>query len=453
MENIATVQFITGKKMQSGRGLCALLKYCIQEKKTLYGNRMLVSGVNCVADSAYSEMINTKIQYGKTDGRMFYHLIQSFSPDENITPEKAHEIAVRFASEQFKGYETVVSTHIDQEHIHSHFVINSVNFETGYKYHADKNELQRLRNESDKLCLEYGLSVIKPKDKKVRKISSREYRSADKGQSWKLALAMAIDDAMCYAVSKEHFIQLMETEGYGVKWTDDRKSITYTTPDGMKCRDSKLHEEKYLKGMMENEFRIRKKIIGRTESTGEKKSERFIRDADMRGCYGEELVGTYSNTNSTDRVSKNAFGQIGYPDDQTGTGGLYESTDSSADQESTADGRNAERISDCADKTSGDDSDSDIGFNETITVTGWENERGIFKAALFGKTVYKETLPEAYTSLSSADSVLDDLGADTAYLAAELTGLIDEDKPVEDSTTTQKLHHERKNTLGSMGGM
>jgi len=119
-----------------------------------------------VANSAFNEMMNTKIQYGKTAGRMFYHLIQSFHPHENITPEKAHQIAVRFASEQFKGYETVVSTHVDQEHIHSHFVINSVNFETGYKYHADKNELQRLRNESDKLCLEYGLSVIKLKDKK-----------------------------------------------------------------------------------------------------------------------------------------------------------------------------------------------------------------------------------------------------------------------------------------------
>lgn len=227
MENIATVMFITSKKMQSGSGLCALLKYCMQEKKTLYSDRKLVSGVNCVTDSAYSEMMNTKIRYGKVNGRMFYHLIQSFSPDEKVTPETAHEIAVRFASEQFKGYETVVSTHVDRDHIHSHLVINSVSFETGNKYHADKNELQRLRDESDKLCLEYGLSVIKPKDKKVRQMSSREYRSADKGQSWKLALAMAIDDAMCYAVSKEHFIQLMETEGYGVKWTDDRKSITW----------------------------------------------------------------------------------------------------------------------------------------------------------------------------------------------------------------------------------
>ena len=265
MEIIATVKFITSKKMQTRNGLSALLKYCMQEKKTIFNDKKLVSGVNCVANSAFNEMMNTKIQYGKTAGRIFYHLIQSFHPDENITPEKAHQMAVRFASEQFKGYETVVSTHIDQEHIHSHFVINSVNFETGYKYHADKNELQRLRNESDKLCLEYGLSVIKPKDKKIKPMSAREYRSADKGQSWKLALAMAIDDAMCYAVSREHFIELMENEGYEVKWTDSRKNITYTAPNGMKCRDSRLHEEKYLKEMMENEFGIRQKIIDSAE--------------------------------------------------------------------------------------------------------------------------------------------------------------------------------------------
>ena len=90
MEIIATVKFIAGKKMQTRNGLSALLKYCMQEKKTLFNGRKLVSGINCVVGSAFTEMINTKMQYGKTDGRMFYHLIQSFHPDENITPEKAH---------------------------------------------------------------------------------------------------------------------------------------------------------------------------------------------------------------------------------------------------------------------------------------------------------------------------------------------------------------------------
>lgn len=92
----------------------------------MYNGRKLVSGVNCVPQSAFNEMMNTKIQYRKTDGRMYYHLFQSFHPDEPITPETAHEIALKFAQEQFKGYEVLVATHIDREHIHSHFIVNSV---------------------------------------------------------------------------------------------------------------------------------------------------------------------------------------------------------------------------------------------------------------------------------------------------------------------------------------
>lgn len=233
--------------MQSRQGLASILAYCKQDKKTLYDGRKLVSGVNCVAESAFNEMMNTKIQYRKTDGRMYYHLFQSFHPDEPITPETAHEIALKFAQEQFKGYEVLVATHIDREHIHSHFILNSVSAETGLKYHPDKNEIQRLRDYSDNLCRKYGLSVVIPKQPKVKQMSAREYRSADKGQSWKLQLAIAVDEAMKYATSKEHFISLMENEGYEVKWTAERKSITYTTPNGMKCRDNKLHEEKFLR--------------------------------------------------------------------------------------------------------------------------------------------------------------------------------------------------------------
>jgi hypothetical protein len=267
---IATVKFIASKQMQSRQGLTSILAYCKQDKKTLYDGRKLVSGVNCVAESAFNEMMNTKIQYRKTDGRMYYHLFQSFHPDEPITPETAHEIALKFAQEQFKGYEVLVATHIDREHIHSHFILNSVSAETGLKYHPDKNEIQRLRDYSDNLCRKYGLSVVIPKQPKVKQMSAREYRSADKGQSWKLQLAIAVDEAMKYATSKEHFISLMENEGYEVKWTAERKSITYTTPNGMKCRDNKLHEEKYLKENMENEFRIREEITTGIKGTSQK---------------------------------------------------------------------------------------------------------------------------------------------------------------------------------------
>ena len=88
-------------------------------------------------------------------------------------------------------------------------------------------------------------------------MSTREYRSAAKGESWKFRLMNTIDQCMRYAASREEFISLMESEGYQVRWTDSRRNITYTTPTGMKCRDDRLHEEKYTKEVMEDEFRIR----------------------------------------------------------------------------------------------------------------------------------------------------------------------------------------------------
>ena len=96
--------------------------------------------------------MNTKLRYKKADGRMYYHLLRSFHPDEQLTPETAHEIALRFAEENFSGYEVLVATHVDRNHIHSHLVINSVNADNGYKYHSDNKEIKRLRNSSDKLC-------------------------------------------------------------------------------------------------------------------------------------------------------------------------------------------------------------------------------------------------------------------------------------------------------------
>lgn len=290
--------------MQSRQGLASILAYCKQDKKTLYDGRKLVSGVNCVAESAFNEMMNTKIQYRKTDGRMYYHLFQSFHPDEPITPETANEIALKFAQEQFKGYEVLVSTHIDREHIHSHFILNSVSAETGLKYHPDKNEIQRLRDYSDNLCRKYGLSVVIPKQPKVKQMSAREYRSADKGQSWKLQLAIAVDEAMKYATSKEHFISLMENEGYEVKWTAERKSITYTTPNGMKCRDNKLHEEKYLKENMENEFRIREEITTGIKGTSQKANANRLKSRTLRSGYGAELESINFNSDSTDRYAE-----------------------------------------------------------------------------------------------------------------------------------------------------
>lgn len=100
----ATVNFINSKAKQSSDGLSSILDYCMREDKTVHDGRQLVTGIDCVPQSAHTKMMNTKTRYKKTDGKMYYQLVQSFSPDEDITPETAHTIAVEFALEQFKGY-------------------------------------------------------------------------------------------------------------------------------------------------------------------------------------------------------------------------------------------------------------------------------------------------------------------------------------------------------------
>ena len=450
MGGIAVINFISRQKTQTRQGLKALLNYCSRNAKTTYNGNRLVTGVNCVAQSAYNEMINTKLRYKKADGRMYYHLLQAFHPDEQITPETAHEIALRFAEENFPGYEVLVATHVDRSHIHSHLVINSVSAENGYKYHSDNKGIQRLRDSSDKLCLEYGLSVIESAPSKTKGMSTKEYRSADKGQSWKLDLAMAIDEAMCYAVSREHFIQLMELEGYKVNWSDTRKYITYTCPNGMKCRDNKLHEEKYLKEAMTNEFRIRKEITGRIESSGENEFSTGGSDRDLRFNYGEELARANSIPADTNR-------NVEYDDEYDGNSGDMErplryaaGTVGQADFSRGGNTANADRVSGYTSGTGKTDSISDRDLNEGFPITGWEYERGILKEALLGRGTDQEQPEEDYSSFSYHDYPAGDLGIDSAYLAADVMNILDNSSHTEDCTTTKKPRHEHKNTLGGM---
>ena len=270
----------TGKNFQSGRNLIwgaifdymkGVIDYCCQDKKVYdeISNQRLVSGVNCDGENAFAEFLATKKSYKKTDGMNFYQYVQSFSPEENITPQKAHEVALEFAERAWTGYEVLVATHCDVQHTHSHFVINSVSFENGKKLRQNPNTLNPLRALSDEICRQHNLSTLESYSKNGIKISTREYRTAVKGQSWKFKLMNDIDKAMNISGSKEDFINAMSIMGYSVTWTDDRKYITYQCPNKMKCRDIKLHNEKYLKGSMENEFRYRQEQYFRKSQTEE----------------------------------------------------------------------------------------------------------------------------------------------------------------------------------------
>ena len=260
---MAIVHFVNYKRgTQSRAAMRGVMLYVMQEKKTAWEGAPLVSGINCQPQSVYDDFLNTKLLYHKDGGVMFYHMVQSFPKGAAVDPRQAHEAARRLA-EYFDGCEVLVCTHVDREHIHSHCVINSVNFETGKKLHMAKEQIQELMRRNDMICQEMGLPVFEPTAQQARGMSGAEYHTALKGQSWKLRRMNTIDECMKYAADKDAFVSLMASEGYAVRWESGRKYITYTTPDGLKCRNNKLHEEKYCKEAMEHEFRIRAERIKR----------------------------------------------------------------------------------------------------------------------------------------------------------------------------------------------
>ena len=248
-----------------------IISYVTQDKKT---NVNLISGKDCMAESCLEEMLYTKNLYHKNSGRQYIHIIQSFDPKDNLSAEQVHNVGIKLAN-TFNGFQVLVATHIDKNHLHNHLVINSVSFENGYKIQMSKKDLQYIKDYSDKLCLEIGASII-PKKEKTNYIKRNEYRVAEQGKSWKFKLMNAIDLSLAESNTKEEFIKNMNKLGYQVNWTDTRKYITYTTPEGYKCRDNKLYDEKYSKGAMENEFRR----IEKEQSNNTRKSSSSINSKD-----------------------------------------------------------------------------------------------------------------------------------------------------------------------------
>ena len=259
---MAIISFTNYKCGQSTGCMGAVMRYTMQNKKTECDGQQLVTGINCQPESAYADFMTTKRLHHKTDGVLFYHMVQSFPKGEAVDPVTAHAAALKLA-EYYEGYEVLVCTHTDREHIHSHFLINSVNFDTGKKLHIAKEQLQELRQRNDQVCMEFSLPVFKPKDRKqeTKAMTIGEYHTAACGQSKKLQLMNIINDCMRHASSREEFIALMESEGYKVRWETSRRNITYTTPSGWQCRDRLLFGDKYLKENMEYEFRIREEVI------------------------------------------------------------------------------------------------------------------------------------------------------------------------------------------------
>ena len=362
---MAIVHFVNYKRgTQSRAAMRGVMLYVMQEKKTAWEGGPLVSGVNCQPQSVYDDFLNTKLLYHKDGGVMFYHMVQSFPKGAVVDPRQAHEAARRLA-EYFDGCEVLVCTHVDREHIHSHCIINSVNFDTGKKLHMAKKQLQELMRRNDAICQEMGLPVFDVPTQQARGMGGAEYHVALKGQSWKLRLMNTIDECMKYAVDKDAFVSLMASEGYTVRWENGRKYITYTTPEGMRCRDSKLHEEKYCKEAMEHEFRIRAELVKR----------KFHRAEETDGGIEADESAEQRAAAATDPAHRDPV-RSAAGDEQAGGTGRRNKLGAGGNSEDPAGAETTHRPDAGAEVAHGDAEIAD--GDEQVAGTGWESEREIF---------------------------------------------------------------------------
>lgn len=201
---IAVVKIInrrTGKTF----AVKAVLDYIQNPEKTEDGE--LCSAKDCLLECAYEQMLTTKLDFHQDTGRQYIHIVQSFSELDKLDAVTAHEIGVKLLN-HFEGFQGVIATHTDRKQLHNHIVLNSVDWQTGRKWQSSKSDLYRLREASDRLCIEYGLSVI---DKSKGWQQSGEYRAGDK--SWKRQLAQDIADCLEQSSTRQDFLHNLDDLG------------------------------------------------------------------------------------------------------------------------------------------------------------------------------------------------------------------------------------------------
>ncbi len=215
------------------------LDYVLDPKKT--DGALLVSSFACSPETADIEFEWTRKQSSERGTHLARHMIISFKPGET-TPEQAHEIGMKLAEEVLGGkYEFVLSTHTDKGHVHNHIIFNAVSFVDYKKYHSNKSTYHFIRRTSDRLCIEYGLSVIEPSKNKGK--SYPEYTADKNGLSWKSQLRLAIDKAIRHSRDFDDFLLRMELAGYTVKRQE--KNISFCNSERNKFMRSKTLGSNY----------------------------------------------------------------------------------------------------------------------------------------------------------------------------------------------------------------
>ena len=244
-------------------------------------------------DLVYRTFLEEKKMWDKDTGRMYAHNIISWHKDEQITPDQALEFGKQFAETWFSGFQTLVAVHKDKDHIHCHLVTNSVSYEDGRKLHNTKKDLERMKQFTNQMCRERGLTVAeKGKHFDGSQIEKGEVIAWSKDKynlfrqqvkdSFVADCAMAVLKALENCISKEKFIEKMKKFGWKVNWTEKRKHITFQNQVGKKIRDSNLSKTFHLdisKEDLENEF--------------DRNYERVRAEAERTNGADEELAGYY----------------------------------------------------------------------------------------------------------------------------------------------------------------
>ncbi len=301
------------KATNSKASVKQIVNYVTEKNKT---ETKFVTGINCNSYTVVEEMQMTKAQYQKEGGRQYAHIVQSFNPEDKITPEEGHQIGLEFIeqSKKLKGYEILIATHLDKGHLHNHIVVNSVSFENGKKFHTTKKDLEEFKVISNNLSLQHNLTVP-AKGTTVTSFNRDKYKviekgATGKGKSFVLDTALIISQILSSARSREEFIKKMEKEKYKVNWSDTRKHITFTTPDNKKVRSSNLEktfkEYKFSKEGIENELQSNRE---RYENEQHISREQFRNIAERNERTKSADAELYKSTNERTYSTENDDGE------------------------------------------------------------------------------------------------------------------------------------------------
>ena len=287
-----------------------LVNYTSDAGKT--ERRRFVSGINCTVHHAAAEM-KTLVEYWKERRRITgvsrdaFHIIQSFNPADNekLDPERAHQIGRKFASELQhmddkaevnRRYMMLICTHVDRQHIHNHIVMCSYDIDTGRKFHECREVYRQMKESSDRLCREYGISVIAEPDLE-RRNTRNEWEEAKKGTSWKDELRKNIEAMCSVSRSWDEFVRNMEAVGYQLR---QGKYVTYTDQEGHRVRDKSLGRE-WTKGAVENRMERQQSMVRKTSDAKEKIRRFYLEQDELYRREAERFSDTVSSFDENGR--------------------------------------------------------------------------------------------------------------------------------------------------------